>query len=161
MLERGKKERDVIEIVGIDSLVPADHLLRKIEAAVDFNRLYEMVEALYCEDNGRPSVAPVAQAWLAAADVHQSDAPGPTADIPAHPAVPEIVLRAGGGLRALGVDHQLLMVWVLIEAGGGGEKGRPLPVTARDLPGGPVCHLRENLGVSRHGYLLLPFLDQK
>ena len=59
MLERGKKERDVIEIVGIDSLVPADHLLRKIEAAVDFNRLYEMVEALYCEDNGRPSIDPV------------------------------------------------------------------------------------------------------
>ena len=43
MLERGKMERDVIEIVGIDSLVPQDHLLRKIDRAVDFNRLYEMV----------------------------------------------------------------------------------------------------------------------
>ena len=103
----------------------------------------------------------IAQARLAAAGVHQGDAPGPTADIPAHPSVPEVVFRAGGGLRALGVDHQLLMVWVLIEAGGGGEKGRPLPVTARNLPGGLVCHLRENLGVSRHGYLLLPFSDQK
>ena len=59
MLERGKMERDVIEIVGIDSLVPQDHLLRKIDRAVDFNRLYEMVEPLYCEDNGRPSVDPV------------------------------------------------------------------------------------------------------
>lgn len=37
-----EKDGDVIEIVGIDRLVPADHLLRKIEAAVDFNRLYEM-----------------------------------------------------------------------------------------------------------------------
>ena len=37
-----EKDGDVIEIVGIDKLVPADHLLRKIEAAVDFNRLYEM-----------------------------------------------------------------------------------------------------------------------
>ena len=36
-----EKDGDVIEIVGIDKLVPADHLLRKIEAAVDFNRLYE------------------------------------------------------------------------------------------------------------------------
>lgn len=61
-----EKDGDVIEIVGIDKLVPADHLLRKIEAAVDFNRLYETGEPLYCEDNGRPSVAPVAQAWLAA-----------------------------------------------------------------------------------------------
>ena len=59
MLERGKMDRDVIEIVGIDSLVPQDHLLRKIDQAVDFSRLYEMVEPLYCEDNGRPSVDPV------------------------------------------------------------------------------------------------------
>ena len=59
MLERGKMDRDVIEIVGIDSLVPKEHLLRKIDKAVDFNRLYEMVEPLYCEDNGRPSIDPV------------------------------------------------------------------------------------------------------
>ena len=37
-------DRDVVEIVGIDSLVPKEHLLRKIDKAVDFNRLYEMVE---------------------------------------------------------------------------------------------------------------------
>ena len=49
-------DQDLIEIVGIESLVPQGHLLRKIDAAVDFNRLYEMVEPLYSEDNGRPSV---------------------------------------------------------------------------------------------------------
>ena len=59
MLERGKMDRGVIEIVDTESLVPKDHLLRKIDAAVDFNRLYEMVEPLYSEDNGRPSVDPV------------------------------------------------------------------------------------------------------
>ena len=59
MLERGEMERDVIEIVGIDSLVPQDHLLRKIDQAVDFKCLYEMVGPLYCEDNGRPSIDPV------------------------------------------------------------------------------------------------------
>lgn len=59
MLERGKMERDVIEIVGIDSLVPKEHLLRQIDDAVDFNKLYEIVEELYCEDNGRPSIDPV------------------------------------------------------------------------------------------------------
>ena len=59
MLERGKMDRDVVEIVGIDSLVPKEHLLRKIDKAVDFSRLYEMVEPLYSEDNGRPSVDPV------------------------------------------------------------------------------------------------------
>ena len=59
MLERGKMDRDAIEIVGIESLVPKEHLLRKIDDAVDFNRLYEMVEPLYSEDTGRPSVDPV------------------------------------------------------------------------------------------------------
>ena len=59
MLERGKMGRDLIEIVGIDSMVPRDHLLRQIDAAVNFNRIYEIVELLYCEDNGRPSIDPV------------------------------------------------------------------------------------------------------
>ena len=59
MLERGKMERGIFEIVDTESLVPADHLLRKIDAAVDFNKIYDMVEDLYCPDNGRPSVDPV------------------------------------------------------------------------------------------------------
>lgn len=59
MLERGKTDRDMVEFVVIDQLVPKEHLLRKIDAAVDFNRLYEMVEPLYCEDNGRPGIDPV------------------------------------------------------------------------------------------------------
>ena len=40
-------------------LVPKDHLLRKIDAAVDFTHIYDLVEDLYCEDNGRPSIDPV------------------------------------------------------------------------------------------------------
>ena len=59
MLERGKMDRDAIEIVGIDSLVPKEHLLRKIDAAIDFTCLYAMVEPLYSEDTGRPSIDPV------------------------------------------------------------------------------------------------------
>ena len=52
-------ERGVFEIVDTESLVPANHLLRKIDAAVDFNEIYDMVEPLYCANNGRPSVDPV------------------------------------------------------------------------------------------------------
>lgn len=59
MLERGKMERGIYEIVDTESLVSAEHLLRKIDAAVDWNKLYDMVEPLYCADNGRPSVDPV------------------------------------------------------------------------------------------------------
>lgn len=46
MLERGKMERGIYEIVDTESLVSAEHLLRKIDAAVDWNKLYDMVEPL-------------------------------------------------------------------------------------------------------------------
>ena len=59
MLQRGKLDRGVLEIVDTESLVPQNHLLRKIDAAVNWERLYEMVELLYSEDNGRPSIDPV------------------------------------------------------------------------------------------------------
>ena len=54
MYKRQKLDRGILEIVDTESLVPEGHLLRKIDAAVDFNRIYEMVESLYSEDNGRP-----------------------------------------------------------------------------------------------------------
>ncbi|WP_312279655.1 transposase [Oscillibacter sp.] len=59
MLQRGKLDRDVMEMVDTESLVPQDHLLRKIVAGVNWEPLYGMVESLYSEDNGRPSEDPV------------------------------------------------------------------------------------------------------
>lgn len=59
MLQRGKLDRGVLEMVDTESLVPQNHLLRKIDAAVNWERLYEMVDPLYSEDNGRPSIDPV------------------------------------------------------------------------------------------------------
>ena len=46
-------------MVDLEGLVPPEHLLRKIDAAVDFDELYAIVEGLYSEDQGRPSVDPV------------------------------------------------------------------------------------------------------
>ncbi|MBQ5311891.1 MAG: IS5/IS1182 family transposase, partial [Oscillospiraceae bacterium] len=59
MLEKNKSERDQLEFVCLETMVPEDHLLRKIEAAVDFNKIYEFVSDLYCPDKGRPCVDPV------------------------------------------------------------------------------------------------------
>ena len=59
MLERGKNERGVIEIVDMESLVPTEHMLRQVDAAVDFEKLYEIVEPLYSEEEGRRSIDPV------------------------------------------------------------------------------------------------------
>ncbi len=39
-------ERGIYEIVDTESLVPAEHLLRKIDAAINWNRLYDMVKPL-------------------------------------------------------------------------------------------------------------------
>lgn len=46
-------------MVCIEDLVPQDHLLRKVENAIDFEFIYEEVKDLYCADNGRPSIDPV------------------------------------------------------------------------------------------------------
>lgn len=40
MLERGKMGRDLTEIVGIEGLILRGQLLRKIDCAVDFTRVY-------------------------------------------------------------------------------------------------------------------------
>jgi transposase len=39
--------------------VPGDHLLRKIEAAIDLEFIRDRVRHLYCEDNGRAALDPV------------------------------------------------------------------------------------------------------
>lgn len=52
-------QRVLFDTVDIDSLVPEDHLLRKIDAELDFDFIYEVTKELYCADNGRNSIDPV------------------------------------------------------------------------------------------------------
>lgn len=59
VIVKGRENRDQLEIFSIEGFVPADHLLREIDSAVDFNHIYDIVEDLYCADNGRPSIDPV------------------------------------------------------------------------------------------------------
>lgn len=58
-LEKKTKNREQVEFICLENLVPEDHLLRKIDSTVDFDKFYEFVEELYCNDNGRPSIDPV------------------------------------------------------------------------------------------------------
>ena len=46
-------------MVTLDSLVPSDHLLRKIDAVIDFSFIHARVADLYCANNGRPALDPV------------------------------------------------------------------------------------------------------
>ena len=51
-------ERGQLEILTIEQLVPQDHLVRKLNAAIDFFFIYPLVENLY-STIGRPSIDPV------------------------------------------------------------------------------------------------------
>ncbi|HPS75988.1 MAG TPA: IS5/IS1182 family transposase, partial [Oscillospiraceae bacterium] len=59
MTREAARSREQMEMLSLDDLVPKDHLVRKIEAAIDWSFIYDLVEPLYCDDNGRPSLDPV------------------------------------------------------------------------------------------------------
>ncbi|WP_127078972.1 transposase [Rhodomicrobium lacus] len=59
MLKKPVPQQTTLEMVSIEGLVPKDHLLRRIEAAVDFSFIRDRVAGLYCADNGRPALDPV------------------------------------------------------------------------------------------------------
>lgn len=59
MLGEREKKSEQIEMVSVEELVPEEHLLRKIEAAIDWGFIYELVENKYSSDWGRPSINPV------------------------------------------------------------------------------------------------------
>ncbi|SFM37889.1 Transposase [Psychrobacillus psychrodurans] len=58
MTKNQNVERDQIEMITIDELIPQDHLVRKLEATIDFSFIYPLVEPLY-STFGRPSIDPV------------------------------------------------------------------------------------------------------
>ena len=45
-------------MVTLEGLVPKDHLLRRIDAVVDFGFIHELAAPYYCADNGRPALDP-------------------------------------------------------------------------------------------------------
>lgn len=59
MLKTSSPHQHVLEMVTLEELVPADHLLRKIAGAIDFTFIRDRVAHLYCPDNGRPALDPV------------------------------------------------------------------------------------------------------
>ena len=51
-------QRDQLEMITLDQLVPPNHLVRKMEATIDFPFIYDLVKDMYSEV-GRPSIDPV------------------------------------------------------------------------------------------------------
>jgi len=59
MLKTPSPIQHELEMVTLEQLVPKDHLVRKVDAAIDFEFIRDEVAHLYCQDNGRPPVDPV------------------------------------------------------------------------------------------------------
>ncbi|UYI70303.1 MAG: hypothetical protein OGM80_12290 [Oscillospiraceae bacterium] len=96
------------------------------------NRLFQVIVVLphlritgIAAHPGVRHIENVVQARESAGFVQQSDALGTPAHITVHPAVPNIIVGAGGGIGALGVDHQLVCKGVLVQSGCGGQVVRP------------------------------------
>ncbi len=58
MLKDPAPHQSRLEMVTLEQLVPADHLLRQIDDVVDFSFIHDRVRDLYCRDNGRPALDP-------------------------------------------------------------------------------------------------------
>ncbi len=59
MLKDPSPQQYELEMVTLDQLVPKNHLVRKVDTAIDFEFIRDEVKDLYCQDNGRPPVDPV------------------------------------------------------------------------------------------------------
>lgn len=54
-----KNQQDELILMTMEQMVPEDHLLRKIEAAVDLSFINEKTRLLYSQDKGRNCIEPV------------------------------------------------------------------------------------------------------
>ena len=48
MLKKPAPLQTELEMVSLESLVPPDHLLRKIDEVIDFSFIHDLVAGLYC-----------------------------------------------------------------------------------------------------------------
>ena len=102
---------------------------------------------------GVGNIEHIAQPGSVAGIVHQGNTLGATAHISSHFFIPQVVLGAGGGVRALGINHHLFMEWVFVEAGGSSEKGCPF-FPAAHKPGRYLFgHLPVKFSFGWHGFL--------
>jgi transposase len=58
MLGRNPSEPSLFQMVDVESLVPANHQLRRIDAVLDLSFVPEVVAECYSANRGRPSIDP-------------------------------------------------------------------------------------------------------
>lgn len=58
MLGQHQYQQQLFHYFDIESLIPQNHLLRKIDKVVDLSFVRKLTESFYCSNNGRPSIDP-------------------------------------------------------------------------------------------------------
>ncbi|MEI7814907.1 MAG: IS1182 family transposase [Coriobacteriia bacterium] len=58
MFAQNTNSQTKAEFVTTEELMPENHLLRKIDAVIDFSFINELCRPYYCADNGRPAIEP-------------------------------------------------------------------------------------------------------
>lgn len=58
MLGKQEYQPKLFSMVQLESLIPKDHLLRKLDEALDLSFVRPLVEPFYSKSTGRPSVDP-------------------------------------------------------------------------------------------------------
>ena len=58
MLKEKRAKQQQMDLVILEQMIPENHLLRRVDAAVDFSFINKLCAPLYCADNGRPAIEP-------------------------------------------------------------------------------------------------------
>ena len=56
--KRDRSQEELTLLPPLESLIPPDHLLRRLNRVLDLRFVHEAVRDRYCQDNGRPSIDP-------------------------------------------------------------------------------------------------------
>ena len=135
----------------IQTILLCEHLSDAIFHA--FAELPEVDASRTWPSAGVRDVEHIAQARTVAATVNERDALASTTDIPPHLILPGVIVRAGGGVRPLGVDHNLFGIGVLVEPADRPQKGRPGLIGAGNLLGRLLRHLRKEFEFTWHSII--------
>lgn len=56
--KRERSQHELMLLPPLESFIPEDHYLRKLNRVLDLSFVHELVREKYCQDNGRPSIDP-------------------------------------------------------------------------------------------------------
>ena len=98
---------------------------------------------------GIADIEDIANLRIISTVIDQRDPLGTAPDVPPHSVIPQIILRTGRCIRTLSEDHELFMIWILVQPCSRSQERCPLLIAPRDLSRSAVSQLNQGLCVCR------------